>query len=163
LFVKTNENLPFQARRVPGVFNITALREACNGTLWFGTYGGDQYYSKGLGFVAVKTASPGCRAIFEDCNGALWIGTLRNGVERREEGRRQAFTTREGLSSDQTTCLAQDSRGDMWVGTYRGLNRISEGKVSRFAGDEALRNLSILGLYVDKGGDLWIASGGGGL
>lgn len=163
LLVAGGEGSPFERRAVPDVANITGLHETRDGTLWFGTYNGDRYRSVGAQFVAFTKGAAGCRVILEDRSGALWIGTLRDGVEWHQAGQVDRFTTRDGLSSDRITSLVQDKNGDVWVGTYRGLNRFSGGKIKRFAGDEALRDRSIRGLHADPDGTVWIGTSGAGL
>jgi signal transduction histidine kinase len=51
----------------------------------------------------------------------------------------------------------------MWIGTLRGLNRISAGKVIRFSGEDVLARKTIRALYVDQRGALWIGMLGSGL
>jgi len=51
----------------------------------------------------------------------------------------------------------------MWIGTLRGLNRISAGKVVRFSGEDVLTRKTIRALYVDQRGALWIGMLGSGL
>jgi signal transduction histidine kinase/ligand-binding sensor domain-containing protein len=163
LLVANDERSPFERRPVASVANITGLHETRQGALWFGTFNAERYCWNDTRFVPDPSGAPGCRAICEDREGALWIGTLRNGVERHQGGQVQRFTTKEGLSNERVQCLTPDFRGDLWVGTLRGLNRISGGKVTPFAGDETLRKLSIRVLYTDRRGELWIGSWGGGL
>jgi signal transduction histidine kinase len=88
---------------------------------------------------------------------------LINGVEHHRGGQLARYTTREGLASDRVQCLAEDPSGDMWIGTLRGLNRISTDKVIRFSGEDALTRKTIRALYVDQRGALWIGMLGSGL
>jgi signal transduction histidine kinase len=88
---------------------------------------------------------------------------LIDGVEHHWEGQLTRYTTREGLASDRVQCLAQDPGGDMWIGTLRGLNRISAGEVIRFPGEDVLTRKTIRALYVDQRGALWIGMLGSGL
>ncbi|HEU0009903.1 MAG TPA: two-component regulator propeller domain-containing protein [Verrucomicrobiae bacterium] len=155
--------LPFEYRSIPKVVNTTGMCETRDGTLWLGTYNGDRFRSDGSQFIAVTNGPPGCRLIYEDREGAVWVGTLANGVQRRQNGGVRLYGTGDGLSSGRVLSLAQDKSGDMWIGTHRGLNRISGGRVSRFAGDDALRNRAIRGLYGDRDGAIWIGTSGGGL
>jgi signal transduction histidine kinase len=91
------------------------------------------------------------------------VGTLINGVEHHREGRLTLYTTSDGLASDRIQCLAQDASGDMWIGSLRGLNRISAGKVIRFSDEEVLVRKTVRTLYVDRRGALWIGTLGSGL
>jgi signal transduction histidine kinase/ligand-binding sensor domain-containing protein len=163
LFVSENGSTNFRSVRPPALHTVTAFLERCDRSLWLGTYHGPSYWFMETQFVAQPNIGFGARAIYEDREGALWIGTVRHGVERHRDGQVKRFTTGEGLSSDLVRCLAQDAGGDMWVGTARGLHRISNDKITRFAGEETLARQAILGLYADKRGAVWAGTAGAGL
>jgi ligand-binding sensor domain-containing protein len=42
------------------------------------------------------------------------------------------LTEREGLSSNNVSCIAQDEEGFIWIGTGDGLNRLDGYRVKRF-------------------------------
>lgn len=166
LFVSENGTMDFQAARVPTVANITGFLERRDGSLWFGTYNGDCYRRAAQAnakFVFGLKPSSGCRVLYEDREGALWIGTLREGVERHQGGQVTRFTVRDGLASDLIRCLVQDSAGDLWIGTARGLNRLSGDKIARFGGEDVLTKQAVLTLHADGQDTLWIGTAGGGL
>jgi signal transduction histidine kinase/ligand-binding sensor domain-containing protein len=163
LLAADNGTVKFERVHIPTVVNITALREGADGTLRFGTYNAHRYRRDGTTFVTAEKGSPGCRAIYEDRDGGLWVGTLLNGVEHHRNGQLNRYTAREGLASDRIQSLIQDLGGDMWIGTLRGLSRISRGKVVRFSGEDALARRTIRALHVDRRGALWLGTLGGGL
>jgi signal transduction histidine kinase len=147
---------------IPGVANVTALFERADGTLSLGTYHGDHYRGDGTNFV-IDQQGHGGRATFEDREGGFWVGTLTHGVEHYRDGRLTRYTARDGLASDRIQCLAQDAGGDVWVGTLRGLNRISSGRVVGFSGEDIFARKTIRALYVDPRGALWVGTLGSGL
>ena len=171
LFAADSETAKFQPIRIPGVPNITALLHGAEGTLSVGSYNGDIFTRHGTNFLPAKAR--GCRALYQDRDGSLWIGTLLNGVEHRprltQDGspypnaKTNRYTTRDGLASDRIQSLIQDPTGDMWIGTLRGLNRISAGKVVPFPGQHTLARQTIRALHRDSRGALWIGTLGGGL
>jgi signal transduction histidine kinase/ligand-binding sensor domain-containing protein len=164
LFAAENEAMKFEPIRIPTVVNVTALQEGADGTLTVGTYNEGRYRRAGTNFVAGAKGLPGCRAIYEDRDGGLWVGTLINGVEHHHrDGRMTRYTTRDGLASDRIQSLVQDPLGDLWIGTLRGLNRISGGEVIRFPGEEVLARKTVRALYADERGAVWIGTLGGGL
>jgi PAS domain S-box-containing protein len=77
----------------------------------------------------------GSAGILFDNDGALWITSLGDGLRRSPapellRGRIkefstavEAFTTREKLSDDFVRAILQDREGNIWVGTYNGLDR----------------------------------------
>jgi len=65
-------------------------------------------------------------------DGKLWVGTWK-GLMVRENGAFKRIGVEEGLSHQMVVCLAEDPRsGDMWIGTMRGLNRYSAGRITVF-------------------------------
>jgi signal transduction histidine kinase/ligand-binding sensor domain-containing protein len=163
LFVSENGSTDFRAVRPPALLMVTAFLERRDNSLWLGTYHGPSYWFMETQFVAQPNMGFGARAIYEDREGSLWIGTVRHGIERHQGKKVTRFTTRDGLSSDLVRCFAQDASGDMWVGTARGLHRISKDRVTPFNGEETLARQTVLGLYADKRGAVWAGTGGAGL
>ena len=164
LFAAEPGMLNFESVRALGRPAVTALVKGVDNVVWVGTYGGSERFCwNGTGFVNSGKGLPGCRTMYLDREGGLWVGTLLNGVEHHRDGQLTRYTTREGLASDRVQCLAQGPGGDMWVGSLRGLNRISAGKVVHFSGEDVLRRKSVRSLYVDQRGALWIGMLGSGL
>ena len=63
-------------------------------------------------------------------DGKLWVGTY-DGALVREDGKFRRIGVEDGLSHRMVLCLVEDKRtGDMWIGTMRGLNRYSAGRIT---------------------------------
>jgi len=73
------------------------------------------------------------------------------------------------LSDDNITSLFRDQKGDLWIGTSAGLNRLQAGgkNFDKYFYDKqnelSLSNNFIRSVLADKSGNLWIATEGGGL
>jgi len=71
-------------------------------------------------------------------------------------------TEREGLSSNNVSCIAQDEQGFIWIGTADGLNRLDGYRVKRFyhnpASENSLVNNGIHQIVPDERGRLWITT-----
>lgn len=94
-------------------------------------------------------------------DGRLWVGTW-EGLLVREEGRFRRIGTADGLSHKMVLSLAEDpATGDLWVGTMRGLNRVSAGRVTTYLQtDSGLPNNVVYGVDV-VGGHVWAATAAG--
>jgi ligand-binding sensor domain-containing protein/serine phosphatase RsbU (regulator of sigma subunit) len=77
----------------------------------------------------------------------------------------ETFTMSDGLSNNSISCIFQDSKGYIWIGTSSGLNRYDGRTFILFKNDplnpNSLSSNSINGLSEDKTGCLWIATDNG--
>lgn len=68
------------------------------------------------------------------------------------------------LSNQQIMCMAQDSDGYIWFGTYRGLNRYNGHEMRQYFCDDSPNGLpdnQIRALFSDSKGRLWVATKSG--
>jgi len=74
--------------------------------------------------------------------------------------------TKEGLSDPNITCIMQDSRSFLWIGTRYGLNRYDGNKFKVFYSDPkdsaSLSNSYITDIIEDSKENIWIATAGSG-
>jgi signal transduction histidine kinase/ligand-binding sensor domain-containing protein/DNA-binding response OmpR family regulator len=77
------------------------------------------------------------------------------------------FSTNNGLSQSNVTCILQDKMGFMWFGTQNGLNKYDGYQITIFRHDptdtNSISNNYIRAMVEDSTGDLWIGTWGGGL
>ncbi|MFZ0828226.1 MAG: two-component regulator propeller domain-containing protein [Verrucomicrobiia bacterium] len=94
-------------------------------------------------------------------DGKLWVGTY-GGALVLEDGKFRLIGTNEGLSHRMVMCLVEDKRtGDMWIGTMRGLNRYSAGRITSYLQtDSGLPNNVVYGLDI-MDDTLWVATAAG--
>jgi ligand-binding sensor domain-containing protein len=80
----------------------------------------------------------------------------------REDGKFRRFGKADGLTHKMILSLAEDRRtGDLWVGTMRGLNRVSAGRITGFLQtDSGLPNNVVYGVEV-VGDHVWAATAAG--
>ena len=65
------------------------------------------------------------------------------------------YTTQNGLPSNESYCLLQDSKGYIWIGTDRGLVRYDGYEFITYTTQEGLTDNVILALTEDKHGNIW--------
>jgi signal transduction histidine kinase/ligand-binding sensor domain-containing protein len=169
---------------------LRVLHVTAAGTLWIGTFqsGLARFAGDGRGFETFRhdpndpssLSDDRVRAIHEDRAGNLWVGTLggldfvAGGEPRRDPARREEISfvrfrhDREdpsSLTDDRVYAILEDSAGDLWVGTEKGLNRRRDGGFVRIHPDpadpEALADGWVTGLLEDRSGRLWIGTDGG--
>lgn len=75
------------------------------------------------------------------------------------------LSTKNGLSSNQVNCLAEDGEGFLWVGTDKGLNRCDGQEVLQFRHEpkshNSLTSNDILCIEKTSDGQLWIGTNDG--
>jgi ligand-binding sensor domain-containing protein len=94
-------------------------------------------------------------------DGKLWVGTY-NGVLVREDGKFRHIGVEDGLSHKMVMCMVEDKRtGDMWIGTMRGLNRYSAGRITSYLQTTSgLPNNVVYGVDI-MDDTLWVATAAG--
>lgn len=113
-------------------------------------------------------------AVHQDVSGDIWIGLENGGMVRwnRTEG---TFThipagkSATTLSHSTVMSMTSATNGDVWAGSFGGLNRIDPRtqRITKYAANpadsKALNHRSIFALYTDVSDILWIGTRGGGL
>jgi ligand-binding sensor domain-containing protein len=90
-------------------------------------------------------------AVLKASDGRLWVGTYNGLLVREADGSFHRYGTEDGLSHRMVMCLVEDpTTGDLWIGTMRGLNRLSGGKITSY-----LQTNSGLPNNVVYGADVW--------
>ncbi len=100
--------------------------------------------------------------VFKTSQGVLWIGTWDGLCVRESNGKFRRFGPEHGLSHKMVTCIAEDkTTGDLWVGTMRGLNKMSGGRITKFLQtDSGLPNNVVYGVDVVDD-TVWAATAAG--
>ena len=118
---------------------VTSLTLDKKGFLWAGTWFGGLYriaYSivgDSLHFetkdLSHLVPDKYIRSLFTDKEGNIWVGTRYRGAFRLTPGVNYdysviSFGQQQGLSSNFIKSFAETPNGDMWVGTFYGLNKL---------------------------------------
>ena len=73
--------------------------------------------------------------LLHDTRGNMWVATRGQGLWRvRRDAKTTAttidvVTTKDGLATDAVQCLLEDREGNIWLGTYAGLQRLTPHRV----------------------------------
>ncbi|HYP51118.1 MAG TPA: two-component regulator propeller domain-containing protein, partial [Pyrinomonadaceae bacterium] len=110
-----------------------AFEEDGAGNLWFGfTDGGIARFRDGRFAALDEPGAPkgGITDIFRDRAGRMWIASNREGLIRVDAPESEhpvfrRYTISDGLTSNNARCITEDLYGNIYVGTVRGVNRLS--------------------------------------
>ena len=110
-----------------------------------------------------------------DKNGTKWIASFLNGViafNERYNNRTIVINSEKGLPDNDVRCVAVDKKGQLWIGTYKGLRILSN--VDRFLSENELTATNIViqegdlaqelfyqqfiqDIYVDGSNNKWVS------
>ncbi|MBX3279467.1 MAG: hypothetical protein KF868_15800 [Acidobacteria bacterium] len=100
------------------------------------------------------------RLVTADREGSVWIAAS-NGLYRARKRLMTAWSTEQGLASNEVYPIMQSRSGDIWIGTTHGVTRVrfKDGKFNASAPIRLGRVVSAL--WEDGAGRIWIGIGGG--
>ena len=102
-------------------------------------------------------------SIVEDREGNLWFATAIGAIRYDGQGF-TAFTTKDGLASDQVRAILEDREGNLWFGTGglgvegKGVTRYDGNTFITFSADDGLAGNEVIALLEDHKGNLWFAT-----
>ncbi len=162
----------FQFKRYTYTNNsIGALLCDKTGILWIGTSHGLYHYKAEIDSFLCFIEKIAVKCIYEDRYGYLWVGTARDGglyKIDREKGYNQHYKHDEdnpfSLSNGNVRAIGEDLQGNLWVGSYNGLNLYSKEKdnfqrIYHIPNDpHSLNDNQITKIFQGRFEPLWIAT-----
>nr|MBI1231154.1 hypothetical protein [Cytophagales bacterium] len=123
-----------------GEKTVFSMLEDQRGYLWFGTSGSGLYNYDGEKYTHFTDGAGFDREyiwpIIEDQTGNIWVGTRGSGLkllnlnQETNEITMSKFSVQEGLSNNRVTSLMISRKGDLWIGTGNGLNKMEQATLS---------------------------------
>jgi signal transduction histidine kinase len=110
---------------------VSTIYEDQQGNLWIGTGGGLDRFKDGQ-FTHYELTRA-FTALHEDQEGNLWISTRGDGLIRFKDGKATTYTTKEGLFDNVVTAILEDGKGNFWMGSFRGIFRVSKKQLDDMA------------------------------
>jgi streptogramin lyase/signal transduction histidine kinase len=118
----------FTDRHVPAVPSAWSFLEDRRGDLWIGGWTSDSRLRRVNGRTGetVTYEDPALRSVrsmVEDPDGTLWLGSWGGGLSHLDPatGTVRNYRDTDGLPSNYVKGVLQDARGEVWMGTERGL------------------------------------------
>jgi ligand-binding sensor domain-containing protein len=149
---------------------VTCIREDSQGRIWLATDNGlnimddDRITDAGLSGKSLLN-------ITFDQRGALWAGCWRatfsgGGLFRFDGHDWQSFTTRQELPGLEILKVFNDSRGQIWVGTYEqslgaGVGCYDGQHWHNYTSRQGLVNDCVYSMFEDPSGNMWFGTVGG--
>jgi ligand-binding sensor domain-containing protein/signal transduction histidine kinase len=140
--------------------DVRSIRETSDGAVWVGSTDGVMRWARGpTSETSLVDDVNGSSDITQTAQKRVWLGTIERGLSYWEGGKRHLFPD-QSLTNTTVYSLAEDRRGQLWVGTRTGLRCY----------DRAFEPVPIppvpqqvKALLVDSHGALWIGTTGAGL
>lgn len=152
---------------------ITALYRDPEGVMWIGTERQGIFSLDRDGRPDHPVREGNVIGFYRDSKENVWVGTWEHGLWRRDaEGRwsnlRSGRGEGKGLLSDFVRSVCEDNQGNIWIGTFLGLNRLDvrTGKMDAFVADGrpgSLSHSSVWCLLKDPQGTIWAGTYFGGV
>ena len=94
----------------------------------------------------------------------LWISTIQAGVLHHFDSKTTVFNEENGgIRTNKTKSIIIDNKGNPWVGTRTGLERLKNDVFTSFKTDNGLLNDNIKVVFEDNEGNIWVGSDGAGI
>ena len=143
--------------------SILSVIEDQEGDLWVGTETDGLHILRDQRFRLMGArdglSSDDTTTVVQDEDRTLWVGTTANGLNAvKQGGGVKNYTVKDGLLSDVILSLAAGPKGEIWVGTPDGLNRIQGAKVEAFTSADGLPDDFIRSLLVDDDASVWVGT-----
>ncbi|MEQ1526650.1 MAG: two-component regulator propeller domain-containing protein [Gallionella sp.] len=100
-------------------------------------------------------------AVGVDKNDYKWFGTNAGGVSRYKDGKWKTYFPMHGLADYWVYSFASQSNGDLWIGTWAGVNKVSLEDMKFTTYVKELINEWVYGIAVDKQDRVWFGTEGG--
>jgi signal transduction histidine kinase/ligand-binding sensor domain-containing protein len=158
------------AENFPEGKSLSSFAEDAAGTAWLGFYQGGLARFRDNRFEELAGDLPAgfITALHFDRKGRLWIASTLSGLSRVDNPHAAELsfvrlTIENGLSSNNVRSLVEDGNGDIYVGTARGVDRISpdSGLIRHFSINDGLTGDFVVAAERDAEGALWFATSNG--
>ncbi len=141
------------------------------GTIWVGTFSGlCRFNGKNFETVPIPNAEKSwIRSITEDHAGNMWFATANKGAFKFDGKRFQQLSVKDGLCSNDLTCVIQDKKGNMWFGSMDngvskyGLSKKNKPVFTHFNSKNGIGGDEVWTIYEDQKETIWFSCEGFGV
>jgi len=99
--------------------------------------------------------------VYADKNSNLWVHAQASGLYRQENGRWARVALGDDTAGETAECIEEDSEGNFWIGSGRGLTQLKRQSAQTFGKQFGLRSDDVLSVCEGADGAIWLATGRG--
>ena len=153
--------------------SISCLHLNDEGSLWMGTDNSGVYKLDKEKVLTHPIEKGNTTSIYQDSSGELWIGSWEYGLYHVDKdgvihNMRHDPQNPNSIASDFVRDCCEDNNGNIWIGTFKGLNRYQKsiGRFDNYVANndtESLTHSSIWCIVKDAQGTLWLGTYFGGV
>ena len=146
---------------------IRALEETRDGYLWVGTPSGLARFDGARFTVFDSSNTPelldeSITVLWPSRDGSLWVGTEGGGLVHYRDGAFISYGAQEGLTNGFVRAVAEDTAGNVWVGTDRGVFQFRNNRFTRLDyGASESPFASVVDIAAGRDGRIWVGTQGG--
>ena len=151
------------------VYALVALAEEKGVLIGTGGYGIYRYdfVEQNFDLYNIIENCQDCNSIntlFQAKDQSVWISSFR-GARRMKENSVTTIDAQDGLPGNIATTIAEDSWGNIWIGTFEGktITRVSGNIVTQVSFNNGAGRNFIFGIQEDNDGNLWVGTVANGL
>lgn len=132
-----------------------AIVQTSDGFIWIGGYSGlIRYDGNKFQRFDSTTGITSVACLFIDSEGKLWIGTNDKGIALYKNGKFKIFGKDQGLTSGSIKKIAEDVKGNLYMGTTSGVAYIDKDMKIHMVNDSRISSKYISDLSADAKGNI---------
>lgn len=107
-----------------------------------------------------KVSSARFFSVLQDQKGNFWFGSIGSGVYYYDRKSFRNYTIKQGLPSNDVTCIYEDKKGKIWFGTGGGASCYNGKSFRNYTTKEGLSSNDVNAILQDKTGKFWFGTKG---
>jgi signal transduction histidine kinase/DNA-binding response OmpR family regulator len=127
MFDRTSKSFK-HCSQICGEEQVSWIKPDSRGNIWFGSLSEVIVFRPGEN--SVKRYPERSRSMFEDSRKRIWIATMEKGIAiyTEEKGPIKYYDEKDGLANNQTLCIEEDNKNNLWISTKNGLSKFNSDK-----------------------------------
>lgn len=156
ILVEDNKLEPFYAEQLPK--SIRCLLISKEGDIWVGSNNNGLFLIRDSTVIKQQhelVRDISIMGLARDIDGSIWVATNGNGVIKVTDDQYEQFSTQQGLSGNVVNAIACTEKGEVYIGTTKGFDILSNSTIHHVG---FLKNQLINSILIDDIGSVWLAT-----